>query len=699
MNFQIVCNTFGRLRIRLGKYSFSKQQGYAIGELFLELDGILKVYTNHKNGSILIHYSNNITNDKILEFAKTISINDICESSPNTEQSQYEFKEDFTNSIVCLYGKHIIKKNIFPLFLAPYICNFMTYINAFKYIKEGVKSLFKGKLSVEVLDGTAISVSLLSKNNATASSIMFLLSLSDLLLDYSNKRAKNALAGSLAIHVDTVWLIDGNQEINIPISELKQGDIICVRTGSMISVDGEIVDGEAYINESTMTGESLPVYKTVGKSVFAGTVIENGEINIIVRELANNTRISKIISMINNEEENKASVQGKAERLADGIVPVSFGLFFATMLFTGNITRAISVLMVDFSCAIKLTTPLVIITALQQGVKNNILIKGGKYLEILDNVDTVIFDKTGTLTNAVPKVSKIITTSDEYTEDKILTISACLEEHFPHSMAAAIVAEAVKRGLSHPEEHEKVEYIVAHGIASAYNGKRSIIGSYHFIFDDELVDYPESKRDYIESEIGTDSAIYLAVDHILVGIICINDPPRSDALQTINALKDNGISEIIMITGDGEATAKHISSQLGIDKYFASVLPDGKSQIIESLKKSGKTVLMVGDGVNDTPALSCANVSMTLSSSSDIAREVSDISILSDNLMDIIYAKQLASGLMNKISSNYQFIVGFNSMLIVCGIFGLVSINQAAWLHNMSTISLAGLSTRRIGKG
>lgn len=699
MKFQIIYNSLGRLRIRLGKYSFTKEQGYGLSTLLLELSGVLNVHTNYKNGSILIIYNETIEARKIIDFCKKIKLHDIETSPITTEQAQFEFKEEFRDNILTLYSKHSIKKYILPLFLPLSFCNFITVVKSLKYIKEGIKSLSKFELSVEVLDGTAIGVSLLSNNYSTASSIMFLLTLSDLLLEHSNKRAKNALAGSLAIKVDTVWLVQSDKEVSIPIGDLKIGDTILVRAGSMISVDGDIVDGEAYINESTMTGEALPVHKTAGKSVFAGTVIESGELKILVRELENNTRISKIISMISNEEENKALIQGKAERLADGIVPVSFGLFFATFLFTGNITRAMSVLMVDFSCAIKLTTPLVIITALQQGVKNNVLIKGGKYLEILDRVDTVIFDKTGTLTNAVPKVSKIIAVSDEYDEDKILTIGACLEEHFPHSMAAAIVSEAVEKGLNHPEEHEKVEYIVAHGIASSYRGKRSIIGSAHFVFDDEAVPYPEEKRLWIKKEIGANSAIYLALDQKLIGIICVNDPPRDDASKTIQALRKEGISEIIMITGDSEATAKSISNQLGIDKYYSSVLPDGKSEIIENLKKEGRTVLMIGDGVNDTPALSCANVSMTLESSSDIAREVSDISILSENLMDIVYTKQLANGLMKKISNNYQFIVGFNSALIVCGIFGFVTINQAAWLHNMSTISLAGLSTRTIQGG
>ncbi|MFI3175045.1 MAG: heavy metal translocating P-type ATPase [Bacillota bacterium] len=696
MKFQILSNMPGRLRIRLGKYSFTKEEGYGISALLLAHSGVEEVFANAKNGSILIRYSEETTEKELLSYCNELKLNAVEICPPTAQQSQQEFKNEFFANVLSHYTSHMVVRQLFPLFLPNAFCVTITCVKAAKFIKDGLKSLLRGKLSVEVLDATAISSSLLSKHYSTASSIMFLLTLSDLLLEYSNRRAKNALASSLAIHVDTVWLVQGDEEISVPMSELKVGDTICVRTGNMISIDGEIVAGDAYINESTMTGEPLPVHKTAGNTVFAGTVIESGELKIKVTALENHTRISKIISMVHNEEENKALIQGKAERLADGIVPISFGLCLATFLFTRNINRAISVLMVDFSCAIKLTTPLVVITALQQGVKNNVLIKGGKYLEILDKVDTVIFDKTGTLTNAVPKVSRVISLADGYDTDKVLRIAACLEEHFPHSMAASIVAEAVSRGLKHPEEHETVEYIVAHGVASSYNGERAIIGSYHFVFDDEKVPFPEEKRDVIKEKIGADSAIYLAVNHVLVGIICVNDPPRDDAKETILALREEGISEIIMITGDGEATAKYISNELGIDRYFAAVLPDGKSKIIEELKKEGRTILMIGDGINDTPALSCANVSMTLESSSDIAREVSDISILSENLMDIVYTRRLATGLIQKISNNYTAIVGFNSILILGGIFGVVSLSQAALLHNVSTISLAALSTRTI---
>ncbi len=551
---------------------------------------------------------------------------------------------------------------------------------------------------MEVLDGVAISAALLSKKYRTASSTMFLLELSDLLLQYSNMRAKNALAQSLSINIDKVWLVTDGVETESALDELQIGDTVRIRKGSLIPIDGTIVSGDALINESTMTGEPIPVHKHVDNTVFAGTVLEDGEIDVTVLSLKNDSRISKIIELIDTGEREKADVQGRAERMADGIVPVSFGLSLATLILTRSIARALSVLMVDFSCAIKLTTPVTVISALRECVNSDVLVKGGKYLEILSKVDTVIFDKTGTLTNAVPKLSKIISVKDGYSEDDILKIAACLEEHFPHSVASSIVTAAKQRNLLHPEGHGKVEYIVAHGIASIYDGKHAVIGSKHFVFEDEGVPYPIEKETMILNQIGSDSAVYLAVDGELIGIICVNDPPRDDAKSTIDALKQQGIKDIYMITGDSESSAKYTSELLGIDKYYSSVLPDGKAAIVEQLKSEGRTILMVGDGINDTPALSVADVSLTLNGSSDIAREVADISVLSDNLYKIAEIRMLSEKLMKKIHSQYGFIASFNTGLIILGIFGGITAARSAFLHNASTIALTGLSTRRIIK-
>ncbi len=691
MQYQIVGRRCGYLRLRLGKYVFTKEQGYGISALLFSISGVTQVRTNAVNGSVQIEYEGDIER-QLLQTLSALRQADLVDALPTKAQEQAELDAAFKDKLICM----VARKALVGLFMPTFAHTGLVCYKGARYMRMGARALSHQKLSVEVLDATAIGVSLTTGQHDTASSIMFLLELSDLMLEHSNARAKHALANSLSIQISRVWRVEGDTEILVPLKEIRIDDVIRVRAGSMIPVDGAIVRGDALINEATMTGEPLPVHKAAGSTVFAGTVLETGEVDIAVRTLSDDSRIAKIIQLIDTGEESKAHIQGKAERLADGIVPVSFGLFLATLVLTRNIARATSVLMVDFSCAIKLTTPISIISALREGAQHGIVVKGGKYLEILANVDTVVFDKTGTLTNAVPAVSKIIPVAQGYTPDKVLSIAACLEEHFPHSMAAAIVAQAAQQGLHHPEEHEKVEYIVAHGIASSYKGHRAIIGSRHFIFEDEGVACPAEQLAWLDEQIGCDSAVFLAMDHALVGVICISDPPREDAHAMIETLRAQGIGQMLMITGDGEATAKHISAQLGLDGYFAAVLPDGKAALVEQLKAQGKTVLMVGDGINDAPALSCANVSMTLNGSSDIAREVSDIAIMSDELAAVVQARALAIALMAKISGNYNFIVGFNSALIGCGILGVLPAATTAWLHNTSTVALAGLSARPV---
>ncbi len=696
MKYHIVCDKPKRLRVRFGRYILNKEQCFGLSELLLCLDSVENVSLNSVNGSVLIEYSSESSRGKILDLLSQLSLSDIKPSVPNETQRALILEKELKQKI----AKHIAGYIGRRLFLPFYLNRAYTICAAMPYILKGVNSLAKKKINVDVLDGTAISASLLSKNFMTASSTMFLLKLSDLLLEYSNLRAKHALASSLTIKVDNVWRIADGEECQIPIKSIEVGDIIRVRKGTLIPLDGTIVSGDALINEATMTGELLPVHKTNGGTVFAGTVIEDGELDIEVRSLQNDSRISKIINLIDTGEKEKAEVQGKAERLADEIVPISFGLFLTTLVLTGNLARALSVLMVDFSCAIKLTTPITVISALKESVNIGVLVKGGKYLETLAKVDTVVFDKTGTLTNAVPKVSKVIPIHEKYLKkpDEVLKIAACLEEHFPHSVAASIVAEAKKRGLHHPEHHGKVEYIVAHGIASLYNGKHSVIGSRHFVFEDEKVPFPHDKEQFINDEIGSDSAVYLAVDGELIGIICVNDPPRDDAKTTIELLRNEGISEIVMITGDAESNARYTSELLGIDRYFASVLPDGKAEIIEKLKAEGRTLLMVGDGINDTPALSVADVSLTLNGSSDIAREVADISVMTEELTKIVEIRRLATKLIKKIYTQYGVIVSFNTGLILLGLFGIITAATSSWLHNASTISLTLTSARPVMK-
>ncbi len=694
MKYHIICDKPNRLRVRFGKYILSKEQCYGLSELLLSLDGVNIAQANSVNGSVLIQYKNKKSRDLVLQKLSSLKIPDIYDGTPSEEERAEIIERDIKKKII----KHCVYYGMRQVFFTMTMNKAYTVYRSIPYIINGFKALAAKQLNVEVLDGTAIGASLLSLNYKAASSTMFLLGLSDLLLEYSNLRAKNALAQSLTIKVDKIWLVKDDLEIEVHQNDVQVGDIIRIRKGSLVPMDGTIVKGNALINESTMTGEPISVHKTTDGTVFAGTVLEDGEIDVQVLSLQSDSRIAKIINLIDTGEKEKALVQGRAERLADDIVPVSFGLFLLTLMVTGSITRALSVLMVDFSCAIKLTTPITIISALKESVNNSVLVKGGKYLEILSNVDTVVFDKTGTLTNAVPKVSKIISVHDDYSKEDVLKIAACLEEHFPHSVAASIVSEAKSQGIHHPEEHGKVEYIVAHGIASIFDGKHSVIGSSHFVFEDEKVPYPSEKSQWINEEIGTDSAVYLAVDNVLIGIICINDPPREDAKVTIKRLRKEGIKNIYMITGDSEGNAKYISDKLGIDKYYASVLPDGKADIIEKLKTEGKTILMVGDGINDTPALSVADVSFTLNGSSDIAREVADISVMSHELTKIVETRILAKKLMNKIYRQYGIILGFNSVLIILGIFGTITASTSAWLHNASTIGLTATSARPMMK-
>ncbi len=694
MKYHIVCDKPARLRIRFGKYVITKEQAYGISELLLSFSGVKNVKANEVNGSVLIEYEHKKTRDDILEKLCSLKLSQIENCEPCKQERATILENDIKHKIVRHCAFHLARH----LFLPVLPHRIYTIYRAIPYIISGIKSLCNKKINVEVLDATAIGSSLLSRNYKTASSTIFLLGLCDLLLRYSNLRAKHALASSLTINVDRVWLVKDGIETEVHQSDLVIGDVIRIRKGSLVPIDGTVVSGNALINEATMTGEPLAVHKTIGGTVFAGTVLEDGEVDVKILSLQSDSRIAKIINLIDTGEKEKASVQGRAERLADDIVPVSFGLFLTTLVLTGSVTRALSVLMVDFSCAIKLTTPITIISALKESVNNDILVKGGKYLEVLSKVDTVVFDKTGTLTNAVPKVAKVIAINSNYSQDDVLKIAACLEEHFPHSVATSIVAEAKLQGIHHPEHHGKVEYIVAHGIATLYNGKHSVIGSKHFVFEDEQVPYPADKEEWITNEIGSDSAVYLAVDGELIGIICVNDPPRVDAKFTIDMLRNEGIKDIIMITGDSESNAKYISEVLGINKYYASVLPDEKASIVERLKLEGRTILMVGDGINDTPALSVASVSLTLNGSSDIAREVADISLLSHELTKIVEARILSKKLMQKIYKQYGIIVTFNTALIILGIFGTIMASTSAWLHNASTIALTLTSAKPIIK-
>ncbi len=696
MKFQVMYDNGSRLRVRAGKWAFTKEEGYGLASLLLNQSFIYEVYTSHRNGSILIYYEEGIENkEKIFDILRGITLDDLFEAEPTQTQVSKEITDDFYLKL----SKMIFKRLLGRLFLPIPIKNALTIFRALKYVSGGLDSLTSFRVDVALLDGAAVAGSLLLKQYQPASSMMFLLSISDELEDYTLQKAKSTLKDSLALNIDTVWIIgEDGEEKQCPVVDIDKGDKIKVHMGDVIPVDGKVIEGEGMVNEASMTGEPLAVHKRPGKTVHAGTVIEEGNLIVEVYSMNKETRLNKIIDLIENSEELKADTQSKAEKLADSIVPYSFIATALTYLITGNPTKALSVLMVDFSCAIKLTTPLSIISAMREASDNRMMIKGGKFLENYANADTIVFDKTGTLTNATPKVVDVILMSKRYTRDEILTMAACIEEHFAHSIAAAIVKQAEKEGLKHEEDHSEVEYIVAHGIATEYDGKRAVIGSKHFLFDDEKVKITKTQDKKVNKAAKEHSVVYLAIDGKLEGIICIDDPVREEAKYVIEELKSLGIENIVMLTGDSESGAKAASKALGITEYRSQVLPEDKSRIVEEFKDEGKTVIMVGDGINDSPALAAADVSVSMKNSSDIAREVADISLLSDDLYDLVTLRKLSTGMLDKINDNYRNIVLVNGSLLVLGVLGVISPSTSSMIHNLSTMLFGAMSTKSVLK-
>ena len=694
MKFKVMYDKGSRLRTRSGQWAFTKEEGYGIASLLLENDFIYEVYTSDRNGSILIYYDGDIeSKQKIFDILHGIRLDDLFEAEPTQQQVSREISDDFYLKL-----SHVIAKRLLGRYLLPIrIKDILTIIRSIKYIWNGLDSLTSFRVDVALLDGAAVAGSLWQRNYQPASSMMFWLSISDMLEEYTIQKAKSNLKDSLALNIDTVWLIDENgNEIQCPAVDIQKGDKIKVHMGDVIPVDGKVIDGDAMVNEASMTGEPLAVHKKLGKTVHAGTVMEEGNIIIEVYSINKETRLNKIIDLIENSEELKADTQSKAERLADSIVPYSFLATGLTYLLTGNSTKALSVLMVDFSCAIKLTTPVSILSAMNEASDNRMVIKGGKFLENYANADTIVFDKTGTLTNAAPKVVEVIPMSRRYKRDEILRMAACIEEHFAHSIATAIVKKAEEEGLKHEEDHSEVEYIVAHGIVTSYEGKRAVIGSAHFLFDDEGIKVTKTQQNKINKEVKDHSVVYMGIDGKLEGLICIDDPVREEAKDVIEELKNLGIENIVMLTGDSESGAKTSAESLGITEYESQVLPEDKSRIIEELKSEGKTVIMVGDGINDSPALAIADVSVSMKYSSDIAREVADISLLSDDLYDLVTLRKLSTGMLDKIDKNYKNIVKVNGSLIVLGVLGIITPTISSTIHNLSTMLFGMRSTRPV---
>jgi len=686
MKYIIASDFPGRIRVRCGKYAFTKEEGSAITEHLAGLPWVEEVKASYLSGGILMYYNKGFRKD-VLKAISNLSLRTLpaLPESAGTKDIDMRFKER-------LY-KMLLRRAVQHFLLPAFLRNLFYLWRGYGFLRRGWASLRRGRVSVEVLDGAAVGVSLLQGHFNTASSIMFLLGLSELLEDYTRQRTKSALTRSLAFNVDTVWIEKDGAELSIPLSQLVVGDMVVVRTGSMIPIDGTVRKGEAAVNQSSMTGEPLPVLKRPGDSVFAGTVLEEGSVTVEVRALADETRISRVVELIDRSEALKAGVHARAERIADRIVPMSFLLAIGVFVFTGNWRKALSVLLVDYSCAIKLATPITVISAMREASGYRIMVKGGKFLEAMAEADTIVFDKTGTLTEASPRVSKVLP-FEGWERDEVLRTAACLEEHFPHSVARAVVRRALEENLLHEEKHAEVEYIVAHGIATTYRGRRVVIGSHHFVAEDEKVEIAGEQMELVDKAANGDSVIYLGVDGKAVGAICISDPPRTESRNVIERLKRLGIERVIMLTGDGEATAKTVAESLGIDEYRAQVLPEDKAAIVEEMKAQGRKVVMVGDGINDSPALAAADVSVSMKGSSDIAREVADITLLTDRLDELVAVRMLARELIKRIHRNFRFIVSFNTALLLLGLGGVITPNLSAILHNASTMGISVACTR-----
>lgn len=691
MKFTIKHESRGRMRVHMEQYRMTYEQA----------DTLLYVIHNHRNVTFVKVYDR--TADAVIEYVGDREqiielLRHFHYESANVPQtviktSGRELNNSYQEKLIGSVVWHYSKKLLLPL---P-IRIALTIGRSVKYIGIGLKCLLQRKIEVPVLDATAITVSLITKDFSTASSIMFLLGIGELLEEWTHKKSVDDLARSMSLNVSKVWLrTPENQEILVESSKIEKGDKVVVHMGNVIPFEGEVLDGDAMVNQASLTGESVPVQRTVGNTVFAGTVVEEGEITIRVKEVEGNNRFDQIVTMIEESEKLKSELEGKAEHYADKLVPWTLGATGLTYLLTRNVTKAMSILMVDFCCALKLAMPISVLSAIREASLYNVTVKGGKFLEAVAEADTIVFDKTGTLTKAHPTVVDVVNFNDEYSSDDMLRVAACLEEHFPHSMAKAVVDAASKKGLSHEEMHTKVEYIVAHGIATSINGKRTVIGSYHFVFEDEKCVVPAGKEPLFESLPLYYSHLYLAIEGKLSAVICIEDPLRDEAAAVVTSLKKAGISKVVMMTGDSERTASVIAKKVGVDEYYAEVLPEDKAAFVEREKVKGRKVIMIGDGINDSPALSAANVGIAISDGAEIAREIADITVGSDDLYQIVTLKYISNALMKRIKSNYRKIVGFNSGLIALGVAGVLPPTTTALLHNGSTILISVNSMKNL---
>ena len=685
MKFIIKHETKGRMRI----HAVQNRMSYAQADTLLYFLHSRKEVTFAKvydrTCDAVISYVGD--RQTIIELLRGFHYEDVEVPEGLIENSGRELNNTYQEKLIGKIVFHYARRWILPYPIR--IC--LTSLRSVKYIWKGLTTLAAGKIEVPVLDATAIGVSVLRSDFNTAGSIMFMLGIGELLEEWTHKKSVDDLARTMSLNVGKVWLVSGGQEVLVPTSQIKAGDKVVVHMGNIIPFDGVVAEGEAMVNQASLTGESVPVRKTVESTAYAGTVVEEGELTILVKEVGGSSRFEKIVKMIEDSEKLKSGAESKAEHLADKLVPYSLGGTILTYLLTRNVTKALSILMVDYSCALKLAMPISVLSAIREASLYNVTVKGGKYLEAVAEADTIVFDKTGTLTKAKPTVVDVVSFNGEST-DELLRIAACLEEHFPHSMAKAVVDAATQKNLEHEEMHSKVEYIVAHGIASKINEKRAVIGSAHFVFEDENCVIPEGEQEKFDALPKEYSHLYLAIEGKLAAVICIEDPLREEASAVVQSLKRAGLSKVVMMTGDSERTAAAIAKRVGVDEYYSEVLPEDKASFVEREKAAGRKVIMIGDGINDSPALSAANVGIAISDGAEIAREIADITVSSDDLYQIVTLKLLSDSLMERIKKNYRRIVGFNSLLIVLGVTGVIQPTTSALLHNSSTL-LIGLES------
>ena len=680
MNCKILHECRGRIRVHVQKPRLTMAEADLLEERLRSVPGVTRAVVYDRTGDAVIVFQ--CGREQVTAALASFTFDAAPQSGP--ESSGRALNRQYQEKLVGMVLARCVQKLYFP---APLRAAW-TVFRSLRFLLRGVRCLLRRKLEVEVLDALSIGVSIVRGDFSTAASVMFLLRLSELLEEWTRKKSVGDLARSLSLNVDRVWLRTGGTEVLTPIGQVRPGDEVCVRTGNVVPLDGRVVSGEASVNQASLTGESVPVLKSAGAVLYAGTVVEEGECVLRVEQQSGSGRYDQIVTMIEASEKLKSTTESRALSLADRLVPYSLLGTAVTYQLTRNATRAISILMVDYSCALKLSMPLAVLSAMRECGAHHITVKGGRFLEAAARADTIVFDKTGTLTRATPTVAKIVPFG-KWTEKDVLQVAACLEEHYPHSMANAVVKAARERGVTHDEMHSEVEYVVAHGISSRINGCKTVIGSQHFVFEDEGCAVPEGGQAAFDALPAELSHLYLAVGGELAGVICVADPLREEAAQTLRQLRELGVSKLVMMTGDNERTAAAIAKQVGVDQYFAEVLPEDKARFVKEEKAAGRTVVMIGDGINDSPALSEADVGVAISGGAAIAREIADVTIAADDLRELVLLRRIAMALQRRTSWNYRFVIGFNSTLIALGALGVLPPATSALLHNLSTLGIS----------